>query len=155
MTLQIEYFNIYVGILVFICLMNLISGYKKGLICQIFDVISMLICFYVSFHFCDDMASLIPFFHFNIVNQILWFFICYVVLKCIFSIFENLLRKAIYSSPMKKLDRLLGMGISCIKILIMSLFLVLICHLPWIENGQEFIDYSPLKYVEGVLYESK
>lgn len=155
MTLQVEYFHIYAGILCFIFLMIFISGYKKGLICQIFDVISMLICFYVSFNFCDEMAGLIPFFHFDIVNQILWFFICYVVFKCIFSILENLLRKMIYSSPMKKMDRFLGMVVSCIKIFILSLFLVFICHLPWIKNGQEFIDYSPLKYVEGVLYESK
>lgn len=154
MTFSIGAYSIYFGILIFICICMLISGYKKGFVLQILDLFACFVSSFIAFYFSEKMAYMIPFLSISFLNRILWFFILYIFSKCIYTLIENMIKKGIHKTKLKKTDQFFGLCTGALKAFCFMILVVIICSLPFFSQGKDFIENTPLNYIGGWLDES-
>lgn len=151
MTLSTEYYSIYTGILIFIGIWILFRGYKKGCLLQIFDLIYSIGSIYFAFSKVEWFVMEYPIYSTinpltELLNSLIWFMILYMGLKIIYYIIEHFLKKISKLKMIGFVDRLLGLLLSIFKVLLIYTIVVIICLLPIVENGNKFVNSTPLYY---------
>lgn len=160
MTLNKEYYTAYLIILGIIGLFVLYRAYKKGLFFQILDVVSAFGIMYYSYLYCSVFAKSYPIYTDNetlgnYVNLVLWFVICYVVMRILYYFVEaiiKLIAGIIFKNrALNFINRFLGLLVGLLKVFIIYGIVCLLCLLPIVENGVDFVNQTPLVYIKDFM----
>ena len=161
MTLSKEYYTIYMAILFAVGVWILIRAYRKGVFFQALDVVAAIGIAYYSFTLCTDMATKLPLYTekeevMHTVNSILWFVICFVIFRILYYFIEFLLKKIFRRfKTLKLINRLLGVLVGLLKVCIIYAIVCLLCMLPFVGNGNDFINNTPLMYIKDFMISNR
>ncbi len=164
MTLNKEYYTTYLIILGLIGLFVLYRAYRKGLFFQILDIASSFGIMFYSYKSCSQLAKDYPIYTTNpavstYVNVVLWFVICFVILRILYYFIEAILKalaRVIFKNhALKFINRFLGLLVGLIKVLIIYGLVCLMCLLPIVENGVDFVNQTPLVYIKDFMIQNR
>ena len=164
MTFPIEYIS-YVDIaLLFVLVITLIIGLKRGLLLSLIDLVGTIAIFIMSYilaPLCADMMMLTSSFlnidvgneYLNTLileksNELLWFIILFAV-GSLLVLFIKPIFEAIDELPViKQLNHLLGGVFGIVKTYVICLVFVFILNTPIIRNGGIVVEKTVLSYVD-------
>ena len=164
MTFPIEYIS-YVDIaLLFVLVITLIIGLKRGLLLSLIDLVGTIAIFIMSYilaPLCADMMMLTSSFlnidvgneYLNTLileksNELLWFIILFAV-GSLLVLFIKPIFEAIDELPViKQLNHLLGGVFGIVKTYVICLVFVFILNTPIIRNGGIIVEKTVLSYVD-------
>lgn len=164
MTLNKEYYTTYLIILGLVGLFVLYKAYKKGFFFQVLDVVSSVGILFLSSQYCSQFAKEYPLYTeneqvANLVNIALWFVICFIALRivyyCVEAIIKFLSRVIFKNRTLKFMNRFLGLLVGVVKVLIIYGLVCLMCLLPVVENGIDFVNHTPLVYIKDFMIQNR
>lgn len=164
MTLNKEYYTTYIIILAVIGLFTLYRAYKKGFFFQLLDVAASIGIIIYSFQNCSKFADQFPLYKENeavmkYVNIVLWFVLAYIILRILYYFVEAILKwisKTIFKNrALKLVNRLLGLAVGLVKVFIIYSIVCLMCLLPIVKNGNDFVNSTPLIYIKEILIQNR
>lgn len=158
MILREEYFILYDLIAIVIAVLLLMHAYRKGLMAQIFGVVAWIISFVAAWLMYDGLSASfsiveLPLFD-DAFNQLLWFFLCFTACRLICAF----IRGFVFGGKKKKtalsfLNHVGGLLIGFIEVCIIIQCWFSFCQLPFVENGETYIQQSLLTKGRQVIEE--
>lgn len=160
MTLVIENFWIYNVFIVLISLVFMYLAYHKGFIRQLLDVVSLVASYVISAFLCNHMASLFPLYSIStsielvndfsdsLINSILWFVILIFLLRIAYWIVCWFSRKALKFKALSFINKILGLVLGFVKVVMILTIITLFLKLPFVQNGNLFIENSVLSVID-------
>lgn len=154
MNLSPEYYPYLTGGLIIITVLILIRGFHRGILFQLIDLATLLVSVFLAWPIARALAGLVPLFSPSVLtswqtfllNQVCWFVITVLAVKVIFSLLylaAGLLKKI---KVFGFLDRLAGLVLAAVTAYIGLGLFGLFLQLPFIENGEKYVESTPLKY---------
>lgn len=148
------------GIALLICIALMILGYKKGFARSVLSLIGSIASFYLAWLLSDPLSTrfrlyeqieendvsgfLLSTFVSSMINQILWFLICFALLRILVILLDKLL-KGIHKIPgLHLIGGILGAAFGAVETVIWILVLCIILETPLFSNGSAIIDQSIL-----------
>lgn len=137
----------------------LISGYKKGLILQIFTLLDTVLSLFLAWRYCDIVAKRFVLWPRNwtpfqdtlfkdaayaFCNQIICFLVIFLILKLVFLLLEHMI-EGIHDVPvLKQIGGIFGSLLGIIGATIWAMVICVILNLPLFTNGAEAVDATLL-----------
>lgn len=154
MTLQSEYFQIYNFVLIGYLFFALIEGYRKGFLRLLLDVAVNLGGIAAAFYFADFLYMKYPLYQVessankDTINLILWFLILQLTIRGIYSSVAVFVRGVEMVPGLSFVNRLGGIVLSLVLVLISLYMLTIFLKLEFVTNGTDFIHSSILRYFD-------
>ncbi len=143
-------------IVLFIVVLCAISGFKKGFILSMFDLLGMLIGFFTALFVTPfvaeavtllspgDGATFTTAFVFSVINVILWFIIIFIAVVIIVAIVGKLVDKLFKLPVLNGLNKGLGILFGAIMSIFWIMILAIIVSSPLIPESDEVFEGSVL-----------
>lgn len=160
MTLVMENFWIYNLIIIIVSAIFLYLAYRKGFVRQLLDVVSLVASYVISAFLCSHMASIFPLYSMatsiefvndfsdSLINSILWFVILIFLLRVAYWIVCWCSRKVLKIKALSFINRILGLLLGFIKVVMVLTVITLFLKLPFVENGNLFVQNSILSMID-------
>lgn len=145
-----------IGVLAFYIIM-FFSGYRRGFILQLVDLIGLLVALYVAWLISPIIASVFPivpisampltgtmiseWLH-NYLNQIVWMILIVILVKLLLLIVKPMIKIFQKIPVIKQINGLLGAGFSIITTTVWILIITLVLSLPFMKINPEVIEKS-------------
>lgn len=163
MIIKVEDFMIYNMLIIVVGVIFLCMAYRKGFMRQLLDVISLVASYIVSGMLCGAMATVFPLYQIStpvliindistsLMNSIIWFVILIVVFRVIYWILCFLMRGTSKIKALSFINRMLGLVLGAVKVLLILGVITIFLKLPFIENGSLFVQSGVLSFVNELI----
>lgn len=162
-TFPIEFIPYLPLVLVLWLLIDIYFGYKKGLILQLVDLVSTFVSLFAAwvlspifvniYSIVDfDSTSLLSIEHLigNHTNRLIWIVILFIAIRIVLLVVKPLASFISKMPLIKQVNSSVGGVFSVIYFLIKLVILVVVLSTPYIKNGSDIIEQTPLKYVDQI-----
>lgn len=159
MNLQTNYFILYDAIFFVVSLLICIHAYRKGLFAQIFGIVAFVASFIVAWLSYDHFAQMTTLVHSpyftSALNQLAWFFLCFIGCRILLSIFRHILfiDKKKKHGPLSFINHLGGLCIGLLEVCVVLQCWFAFVELPFVENGKAYEAQSMVLKGKNVLQE--
>lgn len=157
-------FIIYInGVLLALLLVVIYRGYKRGLLLQLVDLVSILVSFIIAWLFSPIFVKIFSFVSINPTslsaidksindgaNQLIWFGILFIVVRIALMIITPLASLISKMPLVKQVNSVAGGLFSIVVYFVYVMLIIFFLTLPIVKNGQEIISGTVLKPIQEV-----
>lgn len=140
-------------IVVFVIILMVILGYKKGFGVRLFDFLASIGAIILSFILSQPISQIYHLYYIegifqfigDFMNRLILFMLCFIIIKVVFSFIGHFVKPVIQSlfnhiKLMKMFDRLLGVLLSIVESFIFIYLALIMVVSPFVEGGQKCIN---------------